>query len=175
MTTYEGGDAEGPPGRHPARGARAGAAPRVRDHAGAAGPQRRPDRPADGHGVPGPTPPGAGGPGAGELVGGRRAPPPPLPADPGGPAGPGQRAQHLAGLLRRRHRAAAPRGASGEPAMSRRDAPAPDAGPAVEGYLAEVAARLPGLSQAPMPASWPSCAPGSWTPRTRTAPPGCPR
>src|SRR5580700_5931020 len=35
MATYEGGNAEGPPGWHPARGARAGAAPRLRDHGSA--------------------------------------------------------------------------------------------------------------------------------------------
>src|SRR5450432_3221322 len=63
MTTYESGDAEGPPGRHPARGARAGAAPRLRDHGSAADKQRRPDRPADRHGVSGLAPPGAGRPG----------------------------------------------------------------------------------------------------------------
>src|SRR6516165_2171332 len=72
MTTYEGGNTQGPPGRHPAGGARTGAAPRLRDHGGAAGTQRRPGRPADRHGISGPAPPGAGGPGGSELVGRRR-------------------------------------------------------------------------------------------------------
>src|ERR1017187_2813800 len=37
MATYESGNAEGPPGRHPARGARTGAPPRLRDHGSSAG------------------------------------------------------------------------------------------------------------------------------------------
>src|ERR1700680_4623133 len=138
MATYEGGDAEGPPGRHPARGARAGAGTRLRDHGSAAGTQRRPGRPADRHGVSGLAPPGTGGPGPGELVSSRRAPPPRLPAHPGGPPGPGHRAQHLAGLLGGRFRAPAARAASGELAMSRQGPPEPGTGPAGERYVGEV-------------------------------------
>jgi PadR family transcriptional regulator PadR len=63
----------------------------------------------------------------------------------GPPAFPGHRAQHLAGLLRGRHHAPAARAAaSGELAMSRQHPPEPAAGPAVESYLADVTARLPG-------------------------------
>src|SRR5450755_1014937 len=147
MATYESGNAEGPPGRHPARGARAGAAARLRDHGSAAGAEQRPRRPADRHGVSGLAPAGACGPGSGELVSSRRAPPPRLSADSGRPACPGHRAQHLAELLRRRHRPPAAR-AGEDLAMSRPGPPAHTAGPAVEGYLAEVTARLPGAARA---------------------------
>src|SRR5919199_1623352 len=135
MATYESGNAEGPPGRHPACGAGAGTAPRVRHHGSVADPQRRPGRPADRHGVSGPAPPGARRPGARDLVGGGRA-------------RPGQRAHHLAGLLRRRHRPPATRAAGGELAMNRQDGATPGAGPAVERYLAEIAALLPGPRRA---------------------------
>src|ERR1039457_6416550 len=148
MATYESGNAEGPPGRHPARGARAGAAPRLRDHGSPAGTQRRPGRPADGHGVPGLAPPGAGRPGSGDLVGGGRSPAPRLSADPGGPAGARCRAEHLAGLLCGRHRPAATFAGRGEFIVTRPGPPETDAGPAVERYLAEVAARLPGPARA---------------------------
>src|SRR5215510_5958876 len=73
MTTYEGGNAEGPPGRHPARGARTGAGPRLCDHGSAAGAHRRPGRPAHRHDLPGVAPAGAGRLGAGSLVSGWRA------------------------------------------------------------------------------------------------------
>src|ERR1017187_2854651 len=144
MATYESGNAEGPPGRHPARGPRAGAAPRLRDHGSTADAQRRPGRPADRHGISGPAPPGTGRPGSGGLVNSRRPPPPRLPAHPGGPPGPGPRAQHLAGLLRARLCSPSARTASDELAMSRHSPPEPGAGPTMERYLAEVTARLSG-------------------------------
>src|SRR5262249_53334020 len=153
MATYEGGNAEGPPGRHPARGARTGAGPRLCDHGSAAGAHRRPGRPAHRHDLPGVAPAGAGRLGAGSLVSGWRAAAPGLSADPRRPARPGGRAQHRAGRFppppppASGPRAAAAHAAAGDPVMTTHRPPEPRV-PAVERYLAEITARLPGPREA---------------------------
>src|SRR5262249_17799609 len=98
------------------------------------------------------------GPGRGELVRRRRPAAARLHADPGGQALPGDRARHLARLLRGGHRPAAARAAGGEPGMSPpAGPPRPEetryaggaAGPEeLERYLAAVTARLPGSAKA---------------------------
>src|SRR6266581_249107 len=147
MTTYEGGNAEGSPGRHAARFAGSGPTPRVRDHGSAAGRQRRAVRPADRHHLPGAAPPGAGWPGAGHLVGGRRAAAPRIRADRGRPAHAGCRTGNVAGVLRRRHRPPGARAAAGD-VMTAGAPPRPGAPQPIESYLAQVAAALPGTARA---------------------------
>src|SRR5271166_3476901 len=117
IATHEGGNVEGPSGRHPARGAGVGPAARLCGHGGAPGTQRRPGRPADRDRLSGPAPARTGRPDPGDLVRGGRPPPPRLRADAGGAAGPGHGAYDLARILCSGLRAAAARAADGEPGM----------------------------------------------------------
>src|SRR6266536_1189953 len=72
MATYESGDTQGAPGRLASSLAGKGPSPRVRDHGGAAGRQRRAVRSANRHHISGAAPVGARRPGARHLVDGDR-------------------------------------------------------------------------------------------------------
>src|SRR5215470_4239994 len=139
MATYEGGNAEGAPGRPAAGLSRGRTTARVRHHGGAAGGQRRAVRPADRHHLPGPAPPGTSRPDHGHLVAGGRAAAPRLRPDPRRAAHAGCRARNLAAVLRCRHRAAGSCPPAGD-AMT--------GGPAVSAYLSAVAATMPGPPRA---------------------------
>src|SRR6266540_5168088 len=104
MATYESGDTQRAPGRLASSLAGKGPSPRVRDHGGAAGRQRRAVRSANRHHISGAAPVGARRPGARHLVDGGWTPTPRVPADPRWAAHAGRRTWKLAAVLRRRHR-----------------------------------------------------------------------
>src|SRR6266542_1263722 len=101
MATYEGGDAQGSPGRRAAGLAGRRPLPRLRDHGSVAGRQRRAARSSDRDRLPGAAPARAGGAGEGHLVASWRAPPPRLPADRGRSPRARSRARSMAPVLRR--------------------------------------------------------------------------
>src|SRR6266542_1885982 len=151
MATYEGGDAQGAPGRRAAGLAGGRPLPRLRDHGSVAGRQRRATQSSDRHRLPGAAPARAGGAGEGHLVASGRAPPPRLPADRGRSPRARSRARSMAPVLRRDDEPAGSGTAAADlmtPPPRRTRAvtayPRSATGRVIEPYLAELAAALPG-------------------------------